>query len=177
MSKIPEGATHTLSGATIEYKKLNPGCQSQWMTYIDGEWCNTFNANPEMYTPIQAEPEWSGEGLPPVGTECEIKHADLGWVQCEIVAHKKMKCGGKTHAIAWIDGNNLDQSQGIRFRPIKTPEQIRAESIAAEERKKNIDKIQEIYELAMSSTRRGHASRPAIEALYDQGLRFVEVEK
>lgn len=175
MSKIPEGATHTLSGATVEYKKLRPGSQSMWLTYVAGDWIDTVNATPQMYAPIN--PAWSGEGLPPVGTECEIKHADLGWVKCEIVAHKKMKCGGKTHAIAWIDGSNLDQSQGIRFRPIKTPEQIRAESIAAEERKKNIDKIQEIYEMAMSTSRRGHASRPAIEALYDAGLRFVEVTK
>lgn len=175
MSKIPEGATHTYteSSGTTYRKKVG----DIWFGYADGDWIAVFRPLFHGYEPIQAEPEWTGEGLPPVGTECEIKHADLGWIKCEIVAHKKMKCGGKTHAIAWIDGNNLDQSQGIRFRPIKTPEQIRAESIAGEERKKNIDKIQEIYEVSMSTSRRGHASRPAIEALYDAGLRFVEVTK
>lgn len=30
-------------------------------------------------------------------------------------------------AIAWIDANTLDQSQGIRFRPIRTQAQIEAE--------------------------------------------------
>ena len=69
---------------------------------------------------------WSGDGLPPVGIECEIKHETLGWTRCEIVAHKHMGIG-KPHAIAWIDGNTLDQSQGIRFRPIRTPEQIAAD--------------------------------------------------
>lgn len=172
MRKIPEGATHTAPDGTYRMAR-----GSIWYGYADGDWVDIDGASPHRYTKIQAEPEWSGEGLPPVGTECEIKHANLGWVKCEIVAHKKMKCGGKTHAIAWIDGNNLDQSQGIRFRPIKTPEQIRAESISAEERNKNIDKIQEIYEMAMSTSRRGHSSRPAIEALYDAGLRFVEVTK
>lgn len=175
MSKIPEGATHTYGepGSITYRKKIN----GNWHTYIDGDWFPAKVNNYDSYKSIQADPEWTGEGLPPVGTECEINHADLGWINCEIVAHKKMKCGGKTHAIAWIDGNNLDHSQGIRFRPIKTPEQIRAESIAAEERKKNIEKIQEIYEVSMSPSRRGHASRPAIEALYDAGLRFVEVTK
>lgn len=172
MSKIPEGATHTAPDKT--YRKI---AGKDWFACADGDWILIDGAAARHYTPIQTEPEWTGEGLPPVGTECEINHADLGWINCEIVAHKKMKCGGKTHAIAWIDGNNLDHSQGIRFRPIKTPEQIRAESIAAEERKKNIEKIQEIYEVSMSPSRRGHASRPAIEALYDAGLRFVEVTK
>lgn len=68
--------------------------------------------------------KWNGVDLPPVGAECEIKHDMLGWVRCEIVAHKYMDDNGKAHAIAWIDGNTLDQSQGIRFRPIRTPEQI-----------------------------------------------------
>lgn len=72
---------------------------------------------------------WDGNGLPPVGTVCEIKHASLGWTQCEIVAHKTND-GGTKYAIAWIDSNTLDQSQGLRFRPIRTPEQI-----AEEERK------------------------------------------
>lgn len=76
--------------------------------------------------------EWDGVGLPPVGTECEINHTKMGWVRCEIIARKHMSDGGKTHAIAWIDGDTLDQSQGIRFRPIRTAEQIAAEERYAE---------------------------------------------
>ena len=94
--------------------------------------CDSFhNSRRASFSYVTPRPApWTGEGLPPVGTVCEINHPTMDWVRCEIVAHKVMDCGGQTHAIAWIDGDTMDQSQGLRFRPIRTPEQI-----AAEERK------------------------------------------
>jgi hypothetical protein len=83
----------------------------------------------DAWTYHEAPKPWSGEGLPPVGAVCEIKHHKLGWVRCEIVAHKVMDCGGKAHAIAWIDANTIDQSQGLRFRQIRTSEQIAIDEI------------------------------------------------
>lgn len=172
MSNIPEGATHTAPDGTYRM-----ACGSLWYGYADGDWVYIGGAAPHCYTKIQAEPEWSGEGLPPVGMVCELKfeHWD-DWERHEILCH------GKTFMFVRELNSGLDREgsmsmDGIMFRPVRTPEQVRAWSIAAEERKKDIDKIQEIYEMAMSTSRRGHASRPAIEALYDAGLRFVEVTK
>lgn len=113
------------------------------------------------------EPVWQGDGLPPVGTECEIKHGELGWVSCEIVAHKIMGCGGKTHAIAWIDGNTLDQSQGLRFRPFRTREQI-----AADEREQGVKELMDWVLHSMSSKHLVQTPfKPFWEAAYDEGLR------
>ncbi len=106
---------------------------------------------------------WNGQGLPPVGTVCEVKHRDIGWVRCEIVAHKSFSCGGLTHAIAWIDENTLDQSQGLRFRPIRTPEQI-----AAEEREKAIEEMCFAEETLTVKQ---------AKALYDAGYRRQEEGK
>jgi len=65
---------------------------------------------------------WTGEGPPPVGTVCECRVIANGeWVRCEIVAYKDH------YAIAYVDENTVMLSQGIRFRPIRTPEQIAAE--------------------------------------------------
>ncbi|EMA4491103.1 TPA: hypothetical protein ACQRJB_000008 [Pseudomonas aeruginosa] len=105
---------------------------------------------------------WDGQGLPPVGTVCEVKHRDIGWVRCEIVAHKSFSCGGLTHAIAWIDENTLDQSQGLRFRQLRTPEQI-----AAEEREKAVG------DMAMSIQGVPY-QYPTLYALYDAGYRRQE---
>lgn len=107
--------------------------------------------------------EWTGEGLPPVGTVCEVNHPTMNWVRCEIVAHKHFDCGSKPHAIAWIDGDNLDQSQGNRFRPIRTPEQI------AEEDRENYVQIAmgDTSTLGISDT----SKRILIERLYDSGHR------
>lgn len=134
MSKIPEGATHTLSGATIEYKKLQPGSQSKWMTYIDGEWCNTFNANPEMYAPIQTEPEWMGGGMPPVGVEIEVKHKDAtpewarpDFYKTEIVAIGKQLVIFAAEATGC---ETVGKIEDYEFRPVRTPEQIAAEKVS-----------------------------------------------
>lgn len=175
MSKIPEGATHTyaeLYGSTY-WKKVG----DDWFGYADGDWILVNSPSFINYEPIKSRTEWLGDGLPPVGAVCDLKfkHWD-DWEPHEILCH------GKTFMFVRELNSGLDREgsmsmDGIMFRPIRTPEQVRAESIAAEERKKDIDKIQEIYEMTMSTSRRGHASRPAIEALYDAGLRFVEVTK
>jgi hypothetical protein len=129
----PEGSTHKDQSWCGLYYKFD--FEKNTAAYWDGaKWCKSGSASSyqdgSMDNMVSRPPKpWSGpeDGLPPVGTVCEIHNPRLGWVRCEIVAHKNMDCGGKPHAIAWIDGNNLDQSQGNRFQPIKTPDQIAAE--------------------------------------------------
>lgn len=160
MSKIPEGATHTLSGAKVEYKKLRPGSQSMWLTYVDGDWIDTVNATPQMYAPIN--PAWSGEGLPPVGLECEW-HSDsqTGWQVVKVLAYSGQD--------AWIKvKGKCPKTVGnpANFRPIRTNEQIESES-----RKDFLARVHKIYMEGAADHRGG------IMALYDAGLRFVEVTK
>lgn len=130
-SKAPEGATHKAKDGLCFYKHVfGEGVVYYWTS---GRWIpcapitNYEGGLDKCMIPLALALAWNGEGLPPVGVVCEINHPELGWARCDIVAHKVMDCGGKTHAIAWIDGNTLDQSQGLRFRPIRTPEQIAEE--------------------------------------------------
>lgn len=163
-SKAPEGATHAAAGgymgwADCWYKKDG----EQWFAFLmdrddawepDGGTCGRFDL-------VERIEQWTGTGLPPVGTVCEIQHGSLGWARCEIVAHKVMDSTGVTMAIAWIDANTLDQSQGIRFRPIRTQAQIEAE-----EREKEIDAM-----VAVSPMLDKTWSRKVCVALYDAGYR------
>jgi len=105
--------------------------------YDDGS-MNHLESRPKQ------KPSWSGpqDGLPPVGTVCEIHYENRDWVECEIVAHKHFSDMGRPHAIAWINGDTLDQSQGLRFRAIKTPEQL-----AAEQRETAIREIMDIADV------------------------------
>lgn len=173
MSKIPEGATHKIQliGGAVGYRrKVIRG----WEGYVDGDWVLLCGGMPYIYEPIQAEPKWTGEGLPPEGVTCEVKGCMSHYLQWNKVTVFAVR--GKTVFFDMEDGR-WGQTDSHEFRTVRTPEQIAEEELEIQQRKQAIDKIQEIYELAMSSTRRGHASRPAIEALYDQGLRFVEVTK
>ncbi|HEP9454404.1 TPA: hypothetical protein VDV69_006180 [Pseudomonas aeruginosa] len=167
-SCAPEGATHW-EPAGLEFhegwmKKEGNG----WFFWgLGAEWKYEGDVSAEREATFEARPQeaWDGQGLPPVGTVCEVKHRDIGWVRCEIVAHKSFSCGGLTHAIAWIDENTLDQSQGLRFRQLRTPEQI-----AAEEREKAVG------DMAMSIQGVPY-QYPTLYALFDAGYRRQEEGK
>lgn len=73
---------------------------------------------------------WSGEGLPPVGIECEVMHCEE-WTKCQVIAHFDQRCGPVAaytvdigHGVKQLDACVADQ-----FRPLRTPEQIAAEEI------------------------------------------------
>ncbi|HBO2190239.1 TPA: hypothetical protein L4G86_005364 [Pseudomonas aeruginosa] len=173
-SKAPKDATHWEPKGTEFGEGWMKKVGNEWSYWLEGSevwaevWADCFvSAEREAtFEPRPQEP-WSGQGLPPVGTVCEVNHRDIGWVRCEIVAHKSFSCSGLTLAIAWIDENTLDQSQGSRFRPLPNLEQI-----AAEEREKAA--------LEMAALMSGHDDRSKDcfkvlgEILYDAGYRRQE---
>lgn len=74
--------------------------------------------------------EWNGEGLPPVGVECEIKNksADESWARPDFYKVKILAYGNELfiiHSENTCNGNH--ESCGViedyLFRPIETPEQ------------------------------------------------------
>lgn len=113
---------------------------------------------------------WNGEGLPPVGAECEALWSSTPnevWLLVKVLAHDegmvlfRWKAGERK-------GEYSNYSQPYNFRPIRTPEQI-----AAEEREKAIEAL--AVELA------GHWSSEAVSLqretaayLHDIGYRRVE---
>lgn len=113
------------------------------------------------FQPLIKRPEWTGEGLPPVGTVCEAQiysgKGDLIWVEARVLHHhpRHKKSAAIAHGgeelLAWTS----------MFRPIRTPEQI-----AAEERDKAIDEMVPASPLLDKGW-----SRRVCEALYDAGYR------
>lgn len=155
MSKIPEGATH--KNAYGFFRKLKDGI---WYSYADGDWIRFIDAEPETYIPIKAEPEWTGEGLPPVGMDCEWKGITRnGWAKVSIIAHGKEE--GDFVAIAQAE-NEVVLGASDRFRLIRTPEQI-----AAEKRDAAIKEMQRLV---------GSCNTFPFAELYDYGYRLQVAE-
>lgn len=103
------------------------------------------------------EPAWNGEGLPPVGIECE-REVPRGWSRCRInyvssslIVYQMMDSGNE-HASTLT---------AFKFRPIRTEAERNREAAIAE----------------MASTTKpcGHAIYDICAQLYDAGYRKAEV--
>lgn len=82
------------------------------------------------------------DGLPPVGTVCEVEHNE--WRRCEVFAHKVNSQGTIDALFSYERADGTKDwnwcSKASKFRPIRTHEQI-----AAEEREKAISEMFNIY--------------------------------
>jgi hypothetical protein len=70
--------------------------------------------------------EWNGEGLPPVGTVCEICYGSSKWFPA------KINYIGPVYVISGEDDGRDEQHyyrKDIQFRPIRTAEQIAADQL------------------------------------------------
>lgn len=124
-----------------------------------------------------AVPEWNGEGLPPVGTVCEVEVATdtdsmdkrpEGWHRTTILAHYAPYGDEFKVAICPVD-RKIYQRIAECFRPIRTPEQI-----AKQERSKACDKMYGVILDKVAHDRRNNGS-DICEALYDAGYRKFEI--
>lgn len=106
-----------------------------------------------------SERPWAGEGLPPVGVECEVKNdINDGWDRVdEVLAHTTIK--GAVVAVFKRD-DRVFYSPADAFRPLRTPEQI-----AAEERQRAIEQ--------MASDALGRCDIHGATYLYNAGYRKV----
>jgi hypothetical protein len=87
----------------------------------------------------QVEPkEWNGEGLPPVGTVCDVREPKnkfscfSTWSQCTYLLTNIDKLGKKQHVIKDHHGNVaiFYEESGVEFRPIRSEEDRAVEEIA-----------------------------------------------
>jgi hypothetical protein len=124
----------------------------------------TTQAVSENYTArLKREIEWSGEGLPPVGTECEVSMsagmfgASL-WVACTILAHD---IGPDEIAVFKTKAGVYRGVTRDFFRPIKS------------EREKAIQAMNPIICSQGMFSSDGDACKAISAALYDAGYRKV----
>lgn len=159
-SKALEGATHYNDVLFDWYKVTQIGAVFFWNSRTS-EWRPAWFWDDYKHDCIQrpTTPSWSGEGMPPVGADIEVKHELYGWIGARVVGQD-----GEA-AIVRTNGGYA----GVfphQMRQIRTPEQI-----AADEREKGIAALL----AAAGVTGSAFADDPeAIEwaaALYDAGYR------
>lgn len=106
---------------------------------------------------------WSGDGLPPIGCECEaLAHDASGiWLPVKILAHDVGHAVYRLPNGAYRGDSEFFRGDPTRplFRPLRTAEQL-----AAEAREKAIDEMAEATEV-------GFPSRILLGDLYDAGYR------
>ena len=131
-----------------------------------GKWLrvNSFNEGcmPDYYVPIPQE-TWNGQGLPPVGIECEfsLNLGSIGWAEGRVIGHD-----GVFAVISHKGEYHPRNENGVR--PIRTPEQI-----AAQERRNSIIHLANIL-----IDSRGHCNEYSqAKAIYDAGYRRQEEGK
>lgn len=90
-------------------------------TYLADDW-ELAEVTREQYEAALAQTEWNGEGLPPVGCECEalFDSGSSEWYRAKIIGHDEGRVVGR-----WIEGPKayeiLDYSSPHgSFRPIRS---------------------------------------------------------
>lgn len=145
-SKAPEGATHCTPGdqlrtCTVFWRVVDGIALEAWALSNDRgitdhftygkDGCSGFVRDFAVVRPNQP---WTGAGLPPVGTVCEIhgtvgqelRDEEFSWRQVEIIAHTNFG-GGDVAVGRDLECATLGWGIASKFRPIRTPEQIAAE--------------------------------------------------
>lgn len=146
---------HRRNGDVFEHERAG-----QFRAFREGQFF-IVHSGPE-------QPYWTGEGLPPVGTTCEIFIKASGWYEALIKYIGKEVCVWQ-----WVgkdaSANDVEYSEEIthlEFRPIRTPERISAEA-----RDKAIEQM-----VVDSQHPMAPLMRDSIFAeLYDQGYRKFEI--
>ncbi len=173
-SKAPEGATHYHHNLASPWLKDGEVPMyfypPFWMRYgspMAGK-AHIAHAVPRPAAPATA-PTWDGQGLPPVGIECET------WHVCkpdDITVRKILFMGSSLVVMSdKLRGEVTGRLEKVQFRPLRTPEQI-----AAEEREKAIDSMLDLdppHESGFGMTSR----RQFCEILFDAGYRRQEEGK
>lgn len=121
-SKAPEDATHCYEVVPEFFKKKD----GKWMVWfgLAKRWApSEIPSRHENLVYRPTSPQWSGEGLPPVGVVCDVNPDKAGW-------RKSVISYVGDGFIAWLQVGDLIVPEygafidGCEFRPIRTPEQI-----------------------------------------------------
>ena len=113
-------------------------------------------------------PEWSGEGLPPVGTVCEYSlNSGVTWFKCKIGyildTHGLVMLADVFEGAQYVDFDTYDGK--LKFRPLRTEAQKAMESA------KHI-----IAELCRDSASNGHSADLIMEAIVAGKIPGVKLE-
>lgn len=161
-SKAPEGADKYNAHNRMFYKGERPDLQ----VFIHDQWRQSaiIKSN-ELFVYRQTTPSWSGEGLPPVGVVCEMRHES--W-QSNNWSKVTVKYASTEYFITEDGaGEQHWHAHSVTFRPIRTQEQI-----AADERESQIVAIHDAIVTSVKVTLGQCDSwRKVAEMVYSAGFK------
>lgn len=118
-SKAPADATHYSEKYGAFFRESTH--KDLWIEIESG--CTV--EHPGSFIARPTTPSWSGEGLPPVGIDCEyMKRGGADWFHCTVIAEHD---GGVVVAVHEDDLSYTYWNDTGHFRPIRTTEQIAAD--------------------------------------------------
>lgn len=175
LTQAPSGTTHYCE-QTQNPRWWNEGDDWSFWNSISKKWENAhdykLSLSKLILKPIKKS--WSGEGLPPVGAVCEYQVGDGTWFPCTVQYITHPIAGDDKCAVITCPHLNGDQVSRIgdgegdvKFRPIRTPEQI------AEEQRQKAEIASVVYALDLMHMTESHAKHIA-DAIHLAGYRKQE---
>lgn len=162
--KAPTDATHYLPGDDDNHECWLKSGFAVRLDRNSHDWFDDFSTHRKieegLAIPRPTTPSWAGEGLPPVGVVCEANFVGE-WKRFEMRYYGEAHVVFKTAFEVQRARYDFDTC-GVKFRPIRTPEQI-----AADEREAACEEMLEIAK----SRRPDPDVYEAIATLYDAGFR------
>lgn len=162
-SKAPDDATHYQAEAHGVFECwLKPG-HAVRVSRSDPDWREDEYADDLIATSAIKRP-WSSEGLPPIGVVCEANFVG-SWTEFELRYY------GETYVIFKtryeVQRTRIDfDACGVKFRPIRTPEQM-----AADERQKMADMLWQRYLQPILAPAQEAQVKTALGLIYDDFYR------
>lgn len=134
-SKAPEGATHfdTAEYRIKSFMKLEDGAWYFWPPMSSepswGYWgADGVDSDTGPFVARPTDSKWNGEGLPPVGTVCELRAHKLNeWGRAVIKFASRNVVVWDWEGEPEISGLCTRYAHEVEMRQIRTPEQIAAE--------------------------------------------------
>lgn len=168
-ANAPEGAEYAKifvddEGVTVEFYRISHDDDYEYFDIDGNEWILSDGSACMLKASAIALPDkqWRGpeDGLPPAGTVCEVSNCGNPFEICTIRYMGSELCV-VDHTMPHLDQHYHLSS--VKFRPIRTPEQI-----AAEERYRVIDDMLKDEMLVVSGV---SPNRSVCEAWHDAGYR------
>lgn len=131
-----------------------PQCSDGWNRFKSSrDYTNSVTREQYEAALAASKQEWDGEGLPPVGVECEMSYAGDEWHKCVIIAKGEEQIIYQTHGCREFSGHR----NNYRFRPIR--------SEADKKRDEAIDTMEATFREAAANGANGQ--RAVFTAIYD----------
>lgn len=107
--------------------------------------------------------KWDGEGMPPVGCECEFNAHERGWEKCSVLYASK-------YTVLLRTARDGDPEEAF------TPEDLKFRPIRSEADKKRTEAIHIIADLCRDSASNGHSGQLVYDAIAAGKVPGIRIE-